>query len=83
MQFGYIFELTISTNEPIEKLVKKEFVIFKRYQLDVKDIKCPFQWWQKNEAMFRTLGFLAWQILEIVGSQIETKRIFSLAGNSY
>jgi hypothetical protein len=59
LQFGYIFELTISTNEPIEKLVKKEFVIFKRYQLDVKDIKCPFQWWQKNEAMFRTLGFLA------------------------
>jgi hypothetical protein len=48
--------------------------------LNVKDIKCPFQWWQKHEAMFFTIGFLAQQILEIVGSQIETKRIFSLVG---
>jgi hypothetical protein len=30
--------------------------------------------------MFLTIGFLAWQILEIVDSQIETKRIFSLVG---
>jgi hypothetical protein len=29
--------------------------------------------------MFPTIGFLAYQILGIIGSQIETKRIFSLA----
>jgi hypothetical protein len=29
--------------------------------------------------MFLTIGFFVQQILEIVGSQIETKRIFSLA----
>jgi hypothetical protein len=29
--------------------------------------------------MFPTIGFLARQILEIVGSQIEPERIFSLA----
>jgi hypothetical protein len=46
-----IFEQTASTNELIEKLVKRELLIFKRYQLDVKDIKCPLQWWQKHEAM--------------------------------
>ncbi len=28
-----IFEQTISTNEPIEKLVKKELLIFKRYSI--------------------------------------------------
>jgi hypothetical protein len=50
------------------------------FQLDVKDMKCPFQWWQKHEAMFPTIGFFAWQILGIVGSQIETERIFSLFG---
>jgi hypothetical protein len=28
--------------------------------LDVKDIKCPLQWWHKHEAMFPTIGFLTW-----------------------
>jgi len=35
-----IFEQIASTNEPIEELVKKELLVFKKYQLDVKDIKC-------------------------------------------
>jgi hypothetical protein len=48
--------------------------------VDPKDIKCPFQWWGKHEAMFRTIGFLACQILGIVRSQIERKIIFSLMG---
>ncbi len=48
--------------------------------MDPKDIKCPLQWWGKHEAMFLTIGFLARQILSIVGSQIKTKRIFSLVG---
>jgi hypothetical protein len=30
--------------------------------------------------MFPTIGFLAWQILGVVGFQIETKIIFSLVG---
>jgi hypothetical protein len=59
--------------------VKKEFQIFKKCQLDVTDIKRPFQWWQRHEVMFLTIGFLTRQILGIVESQIETKRIFSLA----
>jgi len=32
-----------------------------------KDIKRPFQWWGKHEAMFPTIDFLASQILGIVG----------------
>jgi hypothetical protein len=35
---------------------------------------------EKHETMFLTIGVLACQILGIVGSQIETKRIFSLVG---
>jgi hypothetical protein len=46
--------------------------------VDPKDIKCLLQWWGKHEAMFPTIGFLARQILSIVGSQIETKRFFFL-----
>jgi hypothetical protein len=51
--------------------VKRELLVFRIYQLDVKDIKCLLQWWQKHEAMFPIVGFLAQQILGIVGSQIE------------
>jgi hypothetical protein len=40
-----IFEQTTSTNEQAEELVKRELFIFKRYQFDVNDIKCPLQWW--------------------------------------
>jgi hypothetical protein len=53
-----IFEQIASTNELAEKLVKMELLVFKRYQLNVKNIKCFFQWWQKYEAMFPIVGFL-------------------------
>ncbi len=42
-------------------------------------MKCPFQWWQKHEAMFPTIRFLARQILGVVGFQIEIEIFFSLA----
>ncbi len=54
-----IFEQIVSTSEIIEKNVKRELLIFKKYQFDVKDIKCPLQWWQKHEAMFPIVGFFS------------------------
>jgi hypothetical protein len=69
-----IFEQTTSTSEPIKELVKRELLVFKKYQLDVKDIKYPLQWWQKHEAMFPIVGFLAPQILGVVGFQIEIEK---------
>ncbi len=75
-----IFQMTVGSIEATKKLVKREILGFWHYQVDVKEIKCPFQWWEKHEAMFPTIGFLVHQILGIVGSQIETKRIFSLVG---
>jgi hypothetical protein len=54
-----IFENIASASEPNEIIVKRELLIFRRYQLDVMDIKYPFQWWQKHEAMFFTIEFLA------------------------
>ncbi len=52
-----IFEMTISKNEPTTKLINKKFLIFKRYEVDAKNIKCPLQWWEKHENMFPTIGF--------------------------
>jgi hypothetical protein len=70
--------MNVSTSEPTKELVNRDQLIFKRYQVDVKKIMCPFQWWEKHKSMFPTMGFLARQILGIMGSQIKTKRIFSL-----
>jgi hypothetical protein len=39
--------------------------------MDVKEITCPFRWWEKHEVMFSIIGFLAQQIFRIVGSQID------------
>jgi hypothetical protein len=49
--------MTINTNESTMILVNNELLIFTHYQVDVKDIKCPLQWWKKYENMFPTIGF--------------------------
>jgi hypothetical protein len=71
--------MTINTNEPTIVLVNNELLIFRHYQVDVKDIKCPLQWQEKHESMFSTIGFWIRQIFRIVGSKIEIERTFSLA----
>jgi hypothetical protein len=76
----HIFQQTACTSETSKELVTKEWLICKCYQVDPKDIKCPLQWWGKHEAMSPIVCFLAHQILGIVRSPIETKRIFSLVG---
>jgi hypothetical protein len=43
-----IFEMIVSTSESTMELVNREFAIFKRYQVNVKNIKCPLQWWEKH-----------------------------------
>jgi hypothetical protein len=35
-----IFKMTVNTSEPRRELVNRELLIFKHYQVDVKDIKC-------------------------------------------
>jgi len=60
-------------------LVNRKLLNLRHYQVDVKDIKCPLQWWEKHENMFPIVGFCAKQTLGIVGSQIEIEKIYSLA----
>jgi hypothetical protein len=53
-----IFEMTLNTNEATIVLLNNEVFIFMHYQMDVKDIKCSLQWWEKHESMFPTMSFL-------------------------
>jgi hypothetical protein len=75
-----IFEILASSNELVKELVNKEFLIFMRFQVDAKNVKCFFQCWEKHESMFSIVVFIAHKILSIVGSQIEFEKIFSLVG---
>jgi len=36
-----IFEMTTNTSEPTMKSVNRELLIFRRCQVNVKNIKCP------------------------------------------
>jgi hypothetical protein len=51
-----IFEIIVSTSELTMELVNKKLLIFKCYQVNVKDIKCPLQRWEKHESMFPIIG---------------------------
>jgi hypothetical protein len=66
--------MATKTNESTKEIVKKRFLIFRHYQMDVKEIIYPFQWWEKHEVMFSIIGFLACQIFRIIGSQINKLR---------
>jgi hypothetical protein len=70
--------MSIGTNEPTKEVVNKELLMFRRFQVDVKDIKCPLERWAKHESLFPIMAFLIHQILGIIGFQIETKITFSL-----
>jgi len=50
--------------------------MFKKFQVHVKDIKCPLEWWGKHESLFPIGKFLASQIFGIVDFQIETPNFF-------
>jgi hypothetical protein len=66
--------------EIAKEIVTRELLDFKRILVDVKNIKNPFQQWEKHESRFFAIGFLGKQNLELVGSQIETELIFFLVG---
>jgi hypothetical protein len=68
------------TSEPSKNIVKRKLLIFKCYQVNVNEITCLLRWWEKYEMLFLTIGSFIWQILGIVGSQIEIKRIFFIVG---
>ncbi len=55
----YNFQQTTSTSQSTKEIVVRELLIFKHYQRDPKDVKCPLQWWGKHEVMFLIIVFLA------------------------
>jgi hypothetical protein len=72
-----IFKQTPTTSESTTKLVTKEMLRFRCYQVDSKEIKCLLEWRAKHETMFITVDFLAQEILRIVGLRLKGFFFFS------
>ncbi len=53
-----IFEMFVEISEPTKEVVNKELQMFKRFQVNVKDVKCLLKWWEKLESLFPTVTFL-------------------------
>jgi hypothetical protein len=53
-----IFEMFVEISEPTKEVVNKELQMFKRFQVNVEDIKCLLKWWEKHESMFPIVAFL-------------------------
>jgi hypothetical protein len=78
--FVDVFEMVVNINELAHELVNQELLIFHRFYVNAKYIKCLLEWWRKHETMFPTIDFLARKMLRIVSSQIETNNFFFLVG---
>ncbi len=61
-------------------VVKEQFTHFKIKKGIEAECKDPLAWWRAHEVHYSCVGFVARQILDIVGSQIEAERVFSIAG---
>jgi len=59
--------------------VKEWLTHFKIKKVTVKECKDHLGWWKTHEVQFSYIGFVAQQILKIVGSQIKAKWVFSIA----
>jgi hypothetical protein len=70
----------METNEDMTLLVVKEQLTHFRIEKIIEE-KCkdPLTWWRTHEVHYSYVEFVAPQILGIVGSQIEAKRVFSIA----
>jgi hypothetical protein len=44
-----IFEMNTIVNELVKELDDIKLLIFRRFQVNIKKIKCPLQLWQKDE----------------------------------
>jgi hypothetical protein len=75
-----LFGAGVLEEEAAEGLLLKELSLFRRLVIDSSNLEGgALEWWRLNEALFPCVGFLARQCLGILGSQIETERIFSVA----
>jgi hypothetical protein len=61
-----IFEMSTGTNEPTKEVVNKKLLMLRRFQVNIKDIKCPLEWWAKHKLYFQLWHFLLVKFLALL-----------------
>jgi hypothetical protein len=51
--------MSTNTSEPTKEVMNKELMMFRRFQMDVKDIKCFFRVVDEHKSFFPNVAFLA------------------------
>ncbi len=59
-------------------VVKEQLTHFRIKKVTKEECKDPLAWWKAHEVQFSYVEFVAWQILGIVASQIEAKRVLNI-----
>jgi hypothetical protein len=59
-------------------VVKEQPTHFRTKKVNEEECKDLLAWWRTHEVHFSYVGFIACQILGIVGSQIEASKEFSI-----
>jgi hypothetical protein len=59
-------------------MVKKQLRHYIIKKVGDEECKSSFAWWKAHESQLFNVVFVARQILRIVGSQIEAKRVFKI-----
>jgi hypothetical protein len=75
-----IFGAMASNEATFHGLLKNELGLFCHLPMKLEDCLFFLTWWKSHEICFLNYFFVARKILGILGSQIETKRIFSIVG---
>ncbi len=60
-------------------VVKEQLTHFTIKKVIEEECKDPLAWWKAHEVQFSYVRFVTYQILEIVGSQIEAGWVFNIA----
>jgi hypothetical protein len=75
-----IFGGVISNEITLHGLFTNKLNLFRHLHVKLEDSMLPLIWWKIYEARFLNVSFVVQQIFGILGSHIETKRIFSIIG---
>ncbi len=75
----YLFGHIVFIDDAIMSTLKNELQTLQQLCVRSTKIKNPLVWWATYVMQFPHVSFLAHQVLGIVGSQIEIKRIFNIA----
>jgi hypothetical protein len=67
-----------SVDDMALSMVKEQLTHLRTKKVDEEEFKNLMAWWKTHEVQFSYVGFVAIQILGIMGFHIEAKRIFNI-----